>query len=292
MSSDTAGRSGVYETLDRHDTVDEKRHLGDTEFWAALLDGIYGDRQGDARIIIDAEDSAKGVGKTGLAIFLGRVLAERVFGYELTEADLTLSGQEYLNRVREHPGADQPSVIILDELAGAGAGHAYREMSNQNVELGNWWQLMRAKRIVTLTTLPHWSKASKQMRREAEFRLHCLKEPIGYFKAYEVTSSFGAGDIRTRKLDEERIAFPDMPSRDDPLYRTLASEKDALLDSATGTDADDLLDEDGEEKLDPDEARDEEKREIAVRLRQEGLSLRKIGDAVGRSHTWVSDHVE
>jgi hypothetical protein len=290
MSSGADGDTGVYDTLARHRDRREKQHLGDTEFWQTLLDGIYGDRQGDARVIIDAEDSAKGVGKTGLAIFLARVLAER-FDWPLSEADLTLSGAEYLRRAREHPGADQPSVIVLDELAGAGAGHAYREMSTQNVQLGNWWQLMRAKRIVTLTTLPHWSKASKQMRREAEFRLHCLKKPMGYFKAYEVTTSFGDGDIRTRSLDDERIRFPDIPSRGDALYRTLTERKDALLASATGTDADDLLDEDGEDKLDPEEARKEERKEIAERMRDEGYTLREVGDAVDHSHTWVSDHV-
>lgn len=278
---------------DFHDVFDtheeRKEGLQDTEFWSKLMKGIYGPRQGDARIIIDSEDSSKGTGKTGLAVFLAKVLAA-VFDYNFTEDDLTLSGQEYLRRVREHPGEEQPSVIILDEIAGAGAGHAYREMSNQNVELGNWWQLMRKKRIVSLVTVPHWSKVSKSMRREAEFRLYCLKEPIGHFKAYEVGSTFHEGKIRTRGLDEERIAFPDMPSRDDPHYRVLDRQKDELLQAAT-TDADELAADGGEdEPVDPDEIRDEQRKKIAQRLRDNGATLREAGEVVGRSHTWVSDH--
>jgi hypothetical protein len=270
---------------------EKKESLSDTVFAEKLMKGIYGPRSGDARIIIDAEDSSKGCGKTGLAIFLAKWLS-LVFDYDFTEDDLTLSGQRYLQRVREHPGEEQPSVIVLDEIAGAGAGHAYREMSNQNVELGNWWQLMRKKRIVSLVTVPHWSKVSKSMRREAEFRLHCLKEPIGYFKAYEVGSTFGDGKIRTRKLDDERIAFPDMPSRDDPHYQVLDREKDELLKAAT-TDADALTADGGEpETPDPDEVRDEERKKIAQRLRDNGATLREAGEAVGRSHTWVRDHTD
>jgi hypothetical protein len=148
---------------------------------------------------------------------------------------------------------------------------------------------MRSKRIVTLTTLPHWSKASKSMRREAEFRLHCLEEPIGYFHAYEVTTAFDDGDIRTRRLDEERIAFPDMAGRNDPKFETLAAKKDSLLEAAT-TDADDLYSEDGDEALDPEEAREAEKREIAQTLRDDGYSAREAGEVVGRSHTWILKH--
>lgn len=268
----------------------KKEHLGHTEFWNDLMDGIYGQRSGDARVIVDAVDSSKGCGKTGLAIFLAKILSG-VFDYEFTEEDMTLSGQEYLRRVREHPGPEQPSVVVLDELAGAGAGHAYREMSGQNVELGNWWQLMRKKRIVTLCTVPHWSKISKSMRREAEYRLQCQKKPIGFFKAYEVTTSFAEGNIRTRSLDSERIAFPDMPGRNDPHYNYLDDRKDKLLASAT-TDADALHDEDGEEPMDPDEARDEERKQIAQRLRDAGHTLREVGAAVDRSHTWVRDHTD
>jgi hypothetical protein len=291
MSKPQTPRRNPYQTAAAHRERRTKESITDTKFWNKLLDGIYGTRQGDARIIIDAQDSAKGTGKTGLAIFLAKLLSH-VFGWELTEDDLVLSGSRYISRVREHPGKEQPSVVVLDELAGAGAGHAYREMSTQNVELGNWWQLMRAQRTVTITTLPHWSKASKSMRREAEFRLHALKEPIGFFKAYEVTTTFADGHIHTRRLDDERIQFPDIPGRDDELYGKLAEKKDTLLDSA-GTDADDVFDaDDGEERQTPEEAKTEEKKRVAQQLRDDGHTLREIGDVVDRSHTWVSDHTD
>ncbi|WP_049934720.1 ATP-binding protein [Haloplanus natans] len=270
-------------------------HLTDTDWWHDLMKGIYGPRQGGAQIIVDAEDAEKGYGKTGLAVSLARFLSERVFGYELTDDDLTLSGARYLERWREHPGKEQPSVIILDELAGAGAGNNRRAMSNQNVALGSVWQLMRKKRIVTIVTLPHWSKADLEMRREATFRLHCLREPIGYFRPYRIGASFDDGKVTTEGYDDvERIRFPNMDAHDDPLKRALDRKKDNLLDSQY-LDADKLEgDETPVEEIDPDklrkEAKKEKETEIAQSLRDMGFSGRDVADMLGRSHTWVYDN--
>jgi len=267
-------------------------HITETEWWNDLCEGIFGARKGGARIIVDAEDASTGVGKTGLAVFLARLLS-KAFEYELQEEDLTLSGAHYLRRWREHPGAEQPSVIILDELGGAGAGHARRAMSNQNVELGNAWQLMRKKRIVSIVTLPHWSKADKDMRQQADYRLWCRKDPIGYFQPYDVGADFDDGQVNTEGYDDvERINFPNMDKHDDPYYIYLSERKDELLDSQY-FDADKLADgEDDEELMSPDEARRKERVEIAQRKRNNGDTTREIADDVGMSHTWVIENTE
>jgi len=267
-------------------------HITETEWWNDLCKGIFGARKGGARIIVDAEDASTGVGKTGLAVFLARLLS-KAFEYELQEEDLTLSGAHYLRRWREHPGAEQPSVIILDELGGAGAGHARRAMSNQNVELGNAWQLMRKKRIVSIVTLPHWSKADKDMRQQADYRLWCRKDPIGYFQPYDVGADFDNGEVNTEGYDDvERINFPNMHQHDDPYYVYLAERKDELLNSQY-SDADKLADgEDDEELMSPDEARRKERIEIAQRKRNNGDTTREIAGDVGMSHTWVIENTE
>jgi hypothetical protein len=267
-------------------------HITETEWWNDLCEGIFGARKGGARIIVDAEDASTGVGKTGLAVFLARLLS-KAFEYELQEEDLTLSGAHYLRRWREHPGAEQPSVIILDELGGAGAGHARRAMSTQNVELGNAWQLMRKKRIVSIVTLPHWSKADKDMRQQADYRLWCRKDPIGYFQPYDVGADFDNGEVNTEGYDDvERINFPNMDKHDDPFYVYLSERKDELLDSQY-FDADKLADgEDEEELMSPDDARRKERIEIAQRKRNNGDTTREIADDVGMSHTWVIENTE
>lgn len=267
------------------------KHITETKWWHELCDGIFGKRKGGAKIIVDAEDASTGVGKTGLAVYMARLLS-KAFDYEFVEEDMTLSGSHYLNRWREHPGEEQPSVIILDELGGAGAGHARRAMSNQNVELGNAWQLMRKKRIVSIVTLPHWSKVDKDMRMQADYRLWCRKKPIGYFLPYEVGAEFDDGEVKTDGYDDvERINFPDMDKHDDPFFNYLAGEKDELLESQY-FDADKLEDESAEEALEPDEVRRQERIKIAQRKRENGDTAREIADDVGMSHTWVIENTE
>lgn len=270
--------------------------MSETEWWHDLMHGIYGPRQGGAIIIIDAADAEKGAGKTGLAVYLARILSA-IFDYDLENDDLTLSGAKYLQRWRKHPGPEKPSVIVLDELAGAGAGNSRRAMSHQNVALGDVWQMMRKKRIITIVTLPHWSKADKEMRREANYRLHCLKRPIGYFRPYEVGADFADGSVRTHGYDDvDRISFPNLDARSDPVKRALDRKKDNLLDS-NYLDADKVeTDEAAEEDLDPEKVRKKERRatkaEIAQSLREEGFTGREVADFLDCSHTWVYENTE
>lgn len=262
-------------------------HLSETRFWNDVMHGVFGPRQGGARIIVDAENAATGVGKTTAAVSLALAFS-RAFDYQLHPDDFTLSGEDYLDRWRDHPGRSQPSVIVLDELAGAGAGDSRRSMSNKNVNLGRSWQLMRKKRIVTITTLPHWSDADKRMRRFADYRVWCLEQPIGYFRPYKVTSTFDDGDVRTDSYsDVERIKFPNLDKYDDPYFAAVTEKKDELLDSEA-FDADEI----GEEPADPDEVERNQKAADAQRAREKGLSTREVADIVGMSQSWVSKYTE
>lgn len=265
-------------------------HIRHSEFWNDLMRGVFGPREGGARVIVDAEGASTGVGKTSLAVSIGRLCA-KAFDYDMKTDDLTLSGQQYLSRWREHPGPEQPSVIILDELAGAGAGDARRAMSNENVNLGRSWQLMRKKRVVTITTLPHWSDADKRMRRFADYRLYCLEQPIGYYRPYQVTATFDRGDVRTVAYDDDppRFKFPNMASIGDPLYEHVTTLKDDLLESSA-FDADDVVDVDDEP--DPEEVEREQKVTDAQRARNKGLSTREVADIVDMSQSWVQKYTD
>jgi len=250
------------------------------------MHGIVGPRQGGARIIIDSEDASTGVGKTGLAVYLALLLC-RTFGYEIEKDDLTLSGAAYLQRWRDHLGAEQPSVIILDELGGAGAGQARRAMSTQNVDLSNAWQLMRKKRIVTIVTLPHWSKADKSLRKQADYRLWCLREPIGYFRPYQVGATFNDGNIQTRGYDDvDRIRFPNMDKHESPVYSYLDTKKDELLESGF-FDADKLRD-DGENDETKGTLTDSDKEHIKHMAESTGATQAEIADVYEIDRSTVS----
>jgi len=262
-------------------------HLRETEFFNDLMHGVFGPRRGGARIIVDAENAATGVGKTTCATAIAQACA-KAFDYDLHPDDFTLSGEAYLERWREHPDAHQPSVILLDEMSGAGAGDARRSMSNKNVNLGRSWQLMRKKRIVTITTLPHWSDADKRMRRFADYRLWCLERPIGYFRPYRVTSTFDDGDVRTESYsDVQRVKFPNLDRHDDPYFAHVTEKKDELLDSEH-FDADELI----EDEPDPAEVERDQKKADAQRARDAGLSTREVSSIVDMSQSWVSKYTD
>lgn len=248
-------------------------HIRDTEFWNTLMRDIYGPRQGGAIIFLDAENARKGTGKTSLAISLARLISKAV-GYDLEPEDALIAGPDYVRRYREHPGKEQPSVIVPDELVGGGAGDARRAMSSANIKIGRAFQLLRKKRVVTLTTLPHWGDADSRLQKQAAYRCHALETPIGTFKAYKIVTGFGDGKPRTKGLGPEdgvtrRIGFPDMDGHDDPLFRHLERKKDELLAeddfSASALQGED--DEEGDE-LGEDEIRREERIETAIRLYQ------------------------
>jgi len=210
------------------------------------------------------------------------------FDYLLSPDDFTLSGEAYLNRWREHPGPEQPSVIVLDELAGAGAGDARRSMSNKNVNLGRSWQLMRKKKIVTICTLPHWSDADKRLRRSADYRIWCLRQPIGYYRPYKVDCSFDRGDVRTQSYKNiNRIKFPNLDALDDEYYRIVTEKKDKLL-ASDEFDADEITEQ--EDEPEPADIEREQKIEDAQRARDKGLSTREVSDIVDMSQSWVNKY--
>ncbi len=255
------------------------------------MHGVFGARQGGARIIVDSEDASTGVGKTTAAVSIAEAAA-KAFDYDLQEDDFTLSGEQYLKRWREHPDKEQPSCIVLDEAAGAGAGDARRSMSNQNVDLGRSWQLMRKKRIVSIVTLPHWSDIDKRMRRFADYRIWCLRQPIGFYRPYRITSTFDNGDVRTESYDDvQRIKFPNLDKIGDPLFQRVTEKKDELLNSGE-FDADALTDVSEDTTPDPSEVEHEQKVADAQRAREFGLSSYEAAEVVDMSQSWVNKYTD
>lgn len=273
--------------------TEEETPIDETEFWDVVMHDVFGPRQGGAIIFIDAENARKGVGKTGLAVYLARLFS-KAFGYDFKKEDQTLSGEEYLQRYRDHPGAEQPSVIILDEFVGAGSGDARRAMSHQNIDFSRAWSILRTKRVVTFVTMPSWGDADSRLQKLADYRLRCLENPIGYFKPYKVVVPFGTGKVHSKglgwgKAPARRIGFPDMTAHDDEYYNALAEHKDKVIDSDTW-DADDLVDDTSDGvSSDTDEIQKEAYIDVAQEMRDSGYTVREIAEYVPFSRNWVSE---
>lgn len=262
--------------------------IRETKFWRELWSGIYGPRKGGAKIIMDAEDAKTGAAKTSGAVALAAMIA-KAGGWPLTPDDAMLSANDYISRYREHPGNEQVSAIILDDAVGSGAADARRSMSNKNVTLVRAWNMLRRKRVVTIVTVPDWNDLDSNLQKLADYRLWCQKKPLGTFKAYEVGTLFNkkTGSPITRGLgpgdSTRRIKFPNMDKKGHAVYQSLNEKKDAILDSVR-------FDADAEEKESPEEAERRTKKDTAQRLRDQGLTVQNIADAVGMSKGWVSEH--
>lgn len=288
------------------DTAPERRgpqrDVGETEFWNVVMHDVFGPRKGGAIIFIDAENARKGVAKTSGAVAIARLFA-RAFGYDLQKEDFTLSGGEYLKRYQEHPGHEQPSVLVLDEFVGAGSGDKRRSMAQQNVDFGSAWQLLRTKRVVTLATLPDWNEADKRLKKLADYRIWMREQPMGCFQAYKITVPFnagGAGNVRTKGLgygeSTTRIHFPNMDSHGDPFYRHLSEKKDNLIHSDTW-DADELAGgEESQEPTDPEEIKRREAIKTIIRLYEpwedsNNHSQADVSKAVEYKESWVGNRI-
>jgi|APHM01.1.fsa_nt_gi hypothetical protein len=269
-----------------------------TEFWDDVIDDISGTREGGLVFIIDAQDARKGVAKTSAAVFIARVFADH-FGYELKEEDAHLSGKEYKKRFTEHPDSEQVSCLIWDEAVGAGSGDSRRSMSEENRVLGQLLQMERKKRVLHFITLPDWSFLDVRLQKMADYRLWCLRQPIGMFQAYEIGTQFNGSELRLRSYPtsnndhSRRFGFGNPTVNDDTVYQHLSNQKDALLSSGD-YDANEALASDGgkAEEIDPDDIRKEEKVNIAQRLRDEGHTLYEIAEAVDMSSTWASENTK
>lgn len=279
---------------------EDPNHVVNTEFFNEIMHDVYGPRKGGAIIFVDAENARKGVAKTSGAVAVARLFS-RAFGYDLKQEDLTLSGTEYLKRYQEHPGQEQPSVLVLDEFVGAGAGDKRRSMSNQNLDFGRAWQLLRTKRVITLATLPDWNEADKRLKKLADYRIWMRERPIGTFQAYKITvpfNSIGSSIIKLRGFGKgestRRILFPNMDAQNDPYYHALSQKKDELIHSDTW-DADVLDDE--EDELTPEEVERQEAIKYAIRLYEPwnenaDKTYREVARVLDEySHAWVGERV-
>lgn len=283
--------------------VEKNIPVTETKFWNTVMHDVYGPRKGGAIIFLDAENARKGVAKTSCAVSLARLFS-KAFGYDLQREDFTLSGAEYLARYQQQPGEEQPSVLVLDEFVGGGAGDKRRAMSQQNVDFGRAWQLLRTRRVITIATLPDWNSADKRLKKLADYRIWCREEPMGYFQPYKVTVPFsgGGGQVRTKGLNKNnsssarRIKFPNMDAHNDPFYIHLGQKKEELIDSDSW-DADDLTGDESGEEIDPEEQKRQQAIRYAIRLYKpwqdsNDPTQKEVADVIeDYSASWVGNRV-
>lgn len=161
----------------------------------------------DLKIIITADDSETGVGKTTLAGWLA-MNWNYMFSGELWTAEkfATLNPHEYFELVTELP---RGSVALIDD---AEELDARRSMQNMNVKFSWWWMIMRLKQVITLLTLPSPAAIDSRLEELADVWINVQHR--GKALAHDIgVQSYGARDVTTKKV--HTVEFPDVSERDE-----------------------------------------------------------------------------
>lgn len=243
----------------------------------------------DLKIIITAQDSETGVGKTTLAGWLAlswtRLFTDHdwfVEPDEYGEGMGTLNPKEYfsiISKVGSEYGAG--TTIIVDD---AEELDARRSMASLNVEFSQRWMLMRLKQAITLITLPSPKAIDSRLEELADVWINIERRGRGMVHDIRV-NSYGSRNVMTEQ--KHKIEFPNVAEHDE--LDKLREMKEAKMDKWDQEEAEE------QEEVDPDEVKKEQKAEIAQRLRNSGMPIESqdpdtddIVSAVGMSQSWIS----
>ena len=172
----------------------------------------------DIKIIIQGANSQTGVGKTTLAIQLCRFIDQTSEDWS-AEKKSFIDPQQYLNAYLDFDGG---SALLLDEI-GQGAD-SRRSMSKENVGLSHGWQMLRARNVATVATLPSTNMLDHRMLELADYWV--LVKRRGLSQPYEIHVNDFNGKIARKPLPgDEHLSFPDIKGND-PDKRFLDSIKD------------------------------------------------------------------
>lgn len=231
----------------------------------------------DLKIILTSKDSQTGTGKTTLAFWLAdqwqQLFAD---GFWRADKHATMDVNEYLEKYRNlSPG----SVLLLDE---AESLDARRSMASENVDFSHDWMEMRVRQVSTILTLPTRTALDNRLQELADVWIDV--ERRGEALVHDIR--VGRYDSKVRSWQSHWIEWPNVA--DHPEMKALDSMKQQRIDDKlesrqTGEEP---------EPPDPKEIRKEERKAIAQRARERGLTCREVGDMIDMSKTWVSKNTD
>lgn len=171
----------------------------------------------DLKIIITAEDSETGVGKTTLGGWLSLNWTWMFSGRRWNAEELaTLSPDEYFYMTRNLP---EGTVILVDD---AEELDARRSMQDMNVKFSWWWMLMRLKQIFTILTLPSPAAIDSRLEELADVWINITHRGQGLCHDIGV-QSYGDRNVTTEKV--HTIDYPDISEHPELLELTEMKEE-------------------------------------------------------------------
>jgi hypothetical protein len=185
----------------------------------------------DLKIIITAEDSETGVGKTTLAGYLAISWTKMFTGQEWfcnpddsVEGMATLNPGEYFEIIKQVGNTwDAGTTVIVDD---AEELDARRSMQSLNVEFSQRWMLMRLKQAITIITLPSPSAIDSRLEELADVWINIQRRGRGLVHDLRV-ENYGSRNVLTQQV--HTIEFPDVSNH--PELNKLRRMKEDKMDA-------------------------------------------------------------
>jgi len=174
----------------------------------------------DLKIIITADDSETGVGKTTLAGWLALNWNYMFSGSEWNADDFsTLNPKDYFQMITDVP---EGTVVIIDD---AEELDARRSMQDMNVKFSWWWMIMRLKQVITILTLPSPAAIDSRLEELADVWINVTRRGEGI--AHDIgVQSYGTRDVTTKKVHQ--VDFPDVSEH--PELNALRAKKEEKME--------------------------------------------------------------
>lgn len=177
----------------------------------------------DAKVIIQAENSQTGVGKTTLAIQLCRFVDE---DWDPESTGAYWNVDEYVHDYN-YSNISPGSAVLLDEIEMIADNR--RSTSNRNLKLSQAWARLRNRNVLNIATLPTVSMLDKRLLELSDYWI--LVRERGVAQPYRIQVNDFTYTISRQPFDGgEHIHFNKIP-KSDPDYDYIEQKKAEIGDN-------------------------------------------------------------
>lgn len=185
----------------------------------------------DLKMIVTAENSETGVGKTTAAGWLAMSWTKMFTGIpwrcvpdDAVDGMATLDPEQYFDIIKNvGPKWDAGTTVIVDD---AEELDARRAMQNLNVDFSQRWMLMRLKQAITVITLPSPSAIDTRLEELADIWINIERRGQGLVHDLRV-ENYGSRNVLTQQ--EHYMTFPNVSNH--PELNKLRRMKEDKMDA-------------------------------------------------------------
>jgi len=248
----------------------------------------------DIKILIRGKLGGTGLGKTSLGIALAKLYDWSSDGWNYQKATHYSTGPKgTYDCAPEVPGYHElyenvaPRSAVYWMEVGVDAGHRFRSTSNKNKDVADDWQLYRTENLLSIGDLPDTSDVDNRLLRYSDIIIKVIDQGKARASTWREVEHDDGTTSRSIWHFPMFLSWPVMD--DDEDYQMVEEMKDEFRrERKTAR----TQEKNKAHKKGKKEGQNKMRLKTAQRLRQQGMTVTNIAEAVGRSLGWVSENTE